>query len=116
MAGVEHSDVSNEEFIEEVARYEWVYHRNSKDLKDENKKANSWEKAGEKLYLSTAEAEVKFHNIKTASLSEAIENATFWIGARLHTDHRAQICDHSHQLKQLRTTRASSSRMNLSKM
>ena len=31
--------VSNEEFMEEVARYEYVYHRNSKDFKDKNKRA-----------------------------------------------------------------------------
>ena len=43
MAGVEQGNVSNEEFMEEVARYECVYHRNSKDFKDKNKKANCWE-------------------------------------------------------------------------
>ena len=66
MAGVEQGNVSNEEFMEEVARYECVYHRNSKDFKDKNKKANCWEKIGEKFSLSTAEAEVKFRNIRTA--------------------------------------------------
>ena len=40
MAGVEQGNVSSEEFMEEVARYECVYHRNSKDFKDKNKKAN----------------------------------------------------------------------------
>ena len=72
MAGVEQDNFNNEEFIEEVARYECVYHRNSKDFKDKNKK------------LAT-EAQVKFGNIRTAyisSLHEAIENATFWRGAR----------------------------------
>ena len=38
MAEIEH--VSKEEFMEEVARYECVYHCNSKDFKDKNKKAN----------------------------------------------------------------------------
>lgn len=52
--------------MEEVARYEFVYNHNSKDFKAKNKKANSWEKIGEKFNLSTAEAEVKFHNIRTA--------------------------------------------------
>jgi len=66
MAGVEQGNVSNEEFMEEVARYECVYHRNSKDFKDKNKKANSWKKIGEKFNLSAAEAEVKFRNIRTA--------------------------------------------------
>ena len=48
----------NEEFTEEVARYECVYHRNSgKDFKDKNKKANSWKEI-EKFTLSLAEAEV----------------------------------------------------------
>ena len=45
MAGVEQGSLSNEEFMEEVARYECVYHRNSKEFKDRNKKANCWEKS-----------------------------------------------------------------------
>ena len=49
--------------MEEVAPYEYVYHRNSDDFKDKNKKANSWENIGEKFNLSAAEAEVKFRNI-----------------------------------------------------
>ena len=52
MAGIEHGNVTNEEFMEEVARYECVYNRNSKNFKDKNKKANSWEKIGEKFNLS----------------------------------------------------------------
>ena len=51
MAGVEHGNVTNEEFMEEVARYECVYNRNSKDFKDKNKKNNSWQKIGEKCNL-----------------------------------------------------------------
>ena len=52
MAGIEHGKVTNEEFMEEVARYECVYNRNSKNFKDKNKKANSWEIIGEKFNLS----------------------------------------------------------------
>ena len=52
MAGIEHGNVTNEEFMEEVARYECVYNRNSKNFKDKNKKANSWEKVSEKFNLS----------------------------------------------------------------
>jgi len=66
MAGVEQGNVSNEKFMEEFARYQCVYHRNSKDLKDKNKKANCWGKIGEKFNLSAAEAEVKLRNIRTA--------------------------------------------------
>ena len=66
MAGIEHGNVTNEEFMEEVARYECVYNRNSKDFEDKNKKNNSWEKIGEKFSLSAAEAEVKFRNIRAA--------------------------------------------------
>ena len=66
MAGVEHGNITNEEFMEEVARYECVYNRNSKNFKDKNKKANSWQKFGEKFNLLAAEAEVKFCNIRTA--------------------------------------------------
>ena len=53
MAGVEQGNVSNEEFMEEVAWSECVYHRNSRYFKDKNEKANSWEKIGEKYNLST---------------------------------------------------------------
>ena len=53
MAGVEHVNVTNEECMEEVARYEFVYNRNRKNFKEKkNKKANSWEKIGEKLNLT----------------------------------------------------------------
>ena len=52
MAGIEHGKVTNEEIMEEVARYECVYNRNSKNFKDKNKKANSWEIIGEKFNLS----------------------------------------------------------------
>ena len=49
MAGVEQGSVSNEEFMEEVSRYECVYHRNSEDFKDINKEANCWGKNGEEM-------------------------------------------------------------------
>ena len=52
MAGIEHVNVTNEEFMEEVARYKFVYNRNRKNFKDKNKKANSWEKIGEKFNLT----------------------------------------------------------------
>ena len=38
MAGVEQDNFNNEEFTEEAARYECVYHRNSKDFKDKKKR------------------------------------------------------------------------------
>ena len=34
MAGIEHGNVTNEEFMEEVARYECVYNRNSENFKN----------------------------------------------------------------------------------
>ena len=52
MAEIEHVNVSNEEFLEEVARYECVYHRNSKYFKDKNKnskKAKVRTKSGRSL-------------------------------------------------------------------
>ena len=53
MAGIEHGNVNNEEFMEEVARYECVYNRNRKNYKTkQTKKANSWEKIGEIFNLS----------------------------------------------------------------
>ena len=51
--------------MEGVARYECVYHRNSKDFKEKNKR-KLLENIGEKFNLSAAEAEVKFRNIWTA--------------------------------------------------
>ena len=58
MATIKQGNVSNEEFMEEVARYECVYYRNSKDFNDKNKEANCWKKIGEKFNLSVAEAEI----------------------------------------------------------
>ena len=52
--------------MKEVARYECVYHRDSKDFRYKNKTANFWKKIGEKFNLSAAEAEAKFGNIRTA--------------------------------------------------
>ena len=51
-------DDSNEEFMEEVSRYECVYHSNSKDFKDKKKEANFWDKIGQKFNLSTGETDV----------------------------------------------------------
>ena len=39
MAGVEQGNVSSEEFMEEFARYEYVYHRDSKDFRYKSKTA-----------------------------------------------------------------------------
>ena len=38
MPGIEHGNVTNEEFMEEVARYECVYNRNSKNFKEQKTK------------------------------------------------------------------------------
>ena len=43
-----------------------VFNRNSKDFKDKHKKANCWNKIGQKFNLSAGEAEAKFCNIRTA--------------------------------------------------
>ena len=75
MAEIEH--VSNEEFMEEVASYECVYHRNSNDFKDKNKKANCWDKIRQKFNLSAGEAEAKFRNIRTAYGRYRIQNRCF---------------------------------------
>ena len=63
--------------MEEVARYECVYHRNSKDFKDKNKKANFWDKIEQKFNLSTGEAGAKFRNIRTAYGRYRIQNRCF---------------------------------------
>ena len=77
MAGFEQVNISNKEFVEEVVRYEYVYHRNSKDFKDKNKKANSWENIGEKCNLLAAEAEVKLCNVRTVYLWKALSTCLF---------------------------------------
>jgi len=51
MAGVEQGNVSSEEFMEEFARYECVYHRDSKNFRYKSKTANFWKKIGEKFNL-----------------------------------------------------------------
>ena len=66
MSEIEHVNVSNEEFMEEVARYECVYHCKSKDFKDKHEKANCWDKIRQKFNLSAGEAVAKFCNIRTA--------------------------------------------------
>ena len=76
MAEIKHVRVSNEEFMEEVARYECVYHRNSKDFKDKNKKANCWDKIGKKFNLSAVEAKANFRNIRTVLRTVVIESKT----------------------------------------
>ena len=72
MAEIEH--VSNEK---EVVRYGCVYHSNSKDFKDKNKRANCWDKIGQKFNLSAGEAEAKFRNIRTAYGHYRIQNRCF---------------------------------------
>ena len=75
--------------MEEVARYECVYHRNSRDFKDKNKKVNCWEKIEEKSNLSAAEAEVKFRlrrrfqstyctqNLRSKSAAGTVESCAY---------------------------------------
>ena len=65
--------------MEQVARYECVYHRNSKDFtcKDKNKNANCWDKIGQKFNLSAGETEAKFRNIRTAYGRYRIQNGCF---------------------------------------
>ena len=72
MAEIEH--VSSEEFMEEVARYECVYHCNSKDFKDKSKKANFWTKNGQKFNLSAWEAGAKFRKIRAVYGRYRIQN------------------------------------------
>jgi len=63
MAAVEQGKVSSEKFMEEVARYQCVYHRNSKETK--TKRLTTGKKSG-RLNLSAAEADVKFRRLGTA--------------------------------------------------
>ena len=44
------------------------------DFKDKNKKANCWDKIGQKFCLSAGEAEAKFRNIRTAYGRYRIQN------------------------------------------
>ena len=55
--------ISNEEFMQELARYECVYDRHRNDFKDKNKKPNYWEKIGEKFNSSAADEGVKPHTV-----------------------------------------------------
>ena len=91
MAEIEH--VSNEE---EVARYGCVYHRNSKDFKDKNKKANWWDKIGQKFNLLAGEAEAKFRNIRAVYGRYRIQNQCFrrfcsWRRRRFMTNRRSRF-------------------------
>ena len=68
MAGIDHGNVTNEEYMEEAARYECVYNRNSKNFKDKNKKPNSWEK-NRRFILSLHEYFSMFPSILRLTLS-----------------------------------------------
>ena len=54
MAGIEHGNVTNEEFMEEVARYECVYNRNSKNFKDKNRLTAGRKSARNLIYLGSS--------------------------------------------------------------
>ena len=83
MAGVKQGNVCNEEFMEEVARYECVYHRNSKDLKTRTKRLTAEKNRGEIKFIGgRCGGQIPQHKNCVWSLSEAIKRATFWIGAR----------------------------------
>ena len=69
MADVEHGNVTNEEFMEEVVRYECVYNRNSKDFKDKNKKNNSWQKSPKFLSLHKYFSKPMFPSVLRLTLS-----------------------------------------------
>ena len=64
MAGVEQGNFDNEEFIEEVARNECVYHRNSKGFKTKTKRLTTGEKFT--LIYRRRGRRSNFHNIRTA--------------------------------------------------
>ena len=99
MAATEHVNVSNQAFMEEVARYECVYHRNSKDFKDKHKKANCWDKIGQKFDLSAGEAEAKFRNITAygqptrACIFDTSADQNVWLRSALETAFFAMVCD-----------------------
>ena len=44
------------------------------DFKDKNKKANCWDKIGQKFYLLAGEGEAKFRNKRTAYGRYRIQN------------------------------------------
>ena len=49
MAGVENGNVSNEEFMAEVARCECVYHGNGRYFKDKNERLTAGKKSGRNI-------------------------------------------------------------------
>ena len=76
MAEIEH--VSKEEFMEEVARYEYVYHRNIKDFKDKNKRPTFRTKfSRSSIYRPRKRRAAKFRNIRTAHGPYRIQNRCF---------------------------------------
>ena len=54
------------QFLDEVHKFDCLYNKFSKDIKNKFKKYNCWIKIGDKFGLSPEEAEKKFRNIRTA--------------------------------------------------
>ena len=59
-------EISNDCFMEEVQKYDYLYNRNSRDYKDKYKKLNAWSEVGEKFDMTPREADKKFKNIRNA--------------------------------------------------
>ena len=67
--------------MEEVARYECVYHRTVKISKTKTKTLTAGKKSGRISFIGGG-GQIPQHKNCVWSSSEAIENTTFWIGAR----------------------------------
>ena len=67
MAEIEHVNVSNKEFLEEVARYECVYHRNSKDFKANKLKTSCWDKIGQNRFMTNRKSKFACSKISSST-------------------------------------------------
>ena len=60
------SNVGSEELIEEVHKFDSLFHKCLRDYRDNWKKANSWVKVAKKFKITPSEAEKRVKNIRTA--------------------------------------------------
>ena len=59
-------EIDTEQFMEEIRKYDCLFNRFSKEFKDKIKKINALSKVGRLFSISSAAAEKKFRNVRTA--------------------------------------------------
>ena len=90
MADEHMSNVSSEESMEEVQKFDCPFTKYSRHYCDKFKNANSWVKVDEKFNITPSEAAKRVNNIRTAygRVLKEIENAHSGSGSDLNFPNR----------------------------